>query len=254
MSGLFDTHCHVNVEEYFPDPQSAIADAELVDVTRMNLVGLEPETCRRAISLAEEHDGLYAIVGRHPNYAAGYGADEGKTIAEMLAHPRVVALGEIGLDFHWDHASRDQQERALFEQLDIAQTLEKPVVFHCREAYAELLDILERRTKLSYLFHCFSGTADDASRAQDLGCYFGFDGPITYKKADGLRALVATLPRDRIVIETDSPYLTPEPFRGKPNNPALLPLVNRALAGVLGISEDESADLTSRNAEAFFRL
>jgi len=251
---LIDTHCHLNDSKAFPDPDSTLAEAHKAGVARVIVVGVDAEDGSRAIELAERYEGVYAIVGWHPNYAANYTPAGLQRIEAMLRHPKVVALGEIGLDLHWQYATLEQQERALCDQLELATEAGKPVVFHCREAYPELLDILERRPRFPYLFHCFAGGSADAERARALDSYFGVDGPITYKKSTHLRGIVASLPRDRIVVETDSPYLTPEPLRGKRNEPANVAIVNAALAGVLGISAVECAVVTSANAERFFKL
>jgi TatD DNase family protein len=173
-------------------------------------------------------------------------------LERRLAHPRVLALGEIGLDYHWDYAPRDIQHRALRDQLDLAVRLDVPVVFHAREAYSDLLDVLEEYASHSFLLHCFAGTPEDALRAVELGCYFGFDGPLTYKKADALRDLVASLPHDQVVVETDSPYMTPVPHRGKPNRPAYVAYVADTLATVWGVSPEEARRITTQNAGRFF--
>ncbi len=251
---MFDTHCHLNLEESFPEPGPYFDRAGAAGVTLLALVGLDPVSGRRAVEMAAARGGVYAIVGRHPNYAADYVAPELDVFRELLSHPKSIAMGELGLDYHWDYASKEQQYRCLIEQLDLASELDMPVVFHCREAYSDLLDLLESRPPHTYLFHCFSGNAIDAGRAVALGAYFGFDGPLTYKKADALREMAAGLPRDRIVLETDSPYMAPVPYRGKPNEPSYLPLINQALAGALGISAAESESLTTENAKRFFRI
>lgn len=220
----------------------------------MMVVGVDAEDGRRAIELAESYEGVYAIVGWHPNYTSSYSEAGLGEIERMLSHPKVVALGEIGLDFHWQYATLEEQQTALFGQLDLAARTGKPVVFHCRDAYPALLDILEKKPVLPYLFHCFAGDPTDAGRAVELGCYFGVDGPITYKKSTQLRDVFQSLPLDRIVIETDSPYMSPEPFRGKPNRPANVALVNAGLAAALGITAEECAEMTTSNAVRFFRL
>jgi TatD DNase family protein len=251
---LIDTHCHINDGNAFPDPASTLSEARAAGVDRLIVVGVDVESSERALELADSHDGVYAIVGWHPNYTSAYSPQGLKRIEELLQHPKAVAIGEIGLDFHWQYATREEQDRALFDQLDLAASTGKPVVFHCRDAYPALLEILEKRTILPYLFHCFAGNVEEARRAQAMDCTFGVDGPITYKKSFESREIIKTLPRDRIVIETDSPYLTPEPFRGKPNKPSNVALVNTALAAVLEVSADECAALTTANAERFFKL
>ena len=251
---MIDTHCHLNDEKAFPDPALEVEAANGVGVDRMFVIGLDPDNWKSAVDLANRFKGVYAILGWHPNYTNDYQSESLVVLRGLLQTPKVIALGEIGLDWYRTYATRDQQMRALEEQLDLAAELDVPVVFHAREAYADLLDILERRPPHPYLFHCWAGNQSEARRAVQLGAYFGVDGPITYKKSTDLREVVASLPADRIVLETDSPYLTPEPMRGKPNRPAHIPLINLAVANLLGISEDECAEQTTRNAETFFRI
>lgn len=251
---LIDTHCHLHDLKAFPFPEEALARAIDAGVGRLIVVGVNPEDWERAVAFAESHTGVFALVGWHPNQTADYTEASLQVLEKLLGHPKVLALGEIGLDYHWDFAPREIQFRALHAQLDLAERLALPVVFHAREAYGDLLGVLEKRRRGSYLFHCFAGTAEEAGRGVLLGAYFGVDGPITYKKADELRRIVAAIPRDRLVVETDSPYLTPVPFRGKPNEPAYVKYVNAGLAAALGLSEDECAALTTENAGRFFRF
>lgn len=251
---LIDTHCHINQKDVFPKPGDTVREANEKGVNRLIVVGVDEASCRRAIELADEHHKVFAIVGLHPNYTAAYSKNDLLWIEELAKHPKAVAIGEIGLDYHWDYSPKDKQARALKEQLSLARRIGKPVVFHCRKAYSELLDVLEQVPPIPYLFHCFSGTREDATRAVKLDAYFGIDGPITYKNSQELRNLVNELPRERLVIETDSPYLTPHPHRGKPNSPAFLPLVNSGLAAALSLSSNECAELTTRNACRFFGI
>lgn len=258
---LIDTHCHLNLTEHFPDPAAEVEFARSTGVERLIVVGVDLPTSQIAIDLADRFQEVYAVAGIHPNYAANYTPDLIPPLRELLAHPKVVAIGEIGLDYHWDYATREQQYEVLKAQLDLAEEHQTPIVFHCREAYEDLLDILESRYnpqstshKPHLLLHCFAGDAQDAQRATALGCYFGVDGPLTYKNAQALRDLVQTLPRDRVVIETDAPYLTPVPHRGKPNRPGYVAHVNSMLASLWGISQEEAAEITTANATAFFRL
>lgn len=254
MISLIDTHCHLNLTDKFPDPSTAIKEAQQEGIDRMIIVGVDVATSRIAIEISERHEGVFAAVGVHPNYACDYQPGDISTIKTMLKHPRVVAIGEIGLDYHWDYATPEQQRIALFAQLDLADATSSPVVFHCRKAYPDLISILERRARGKWLFHCFSGDQEDAKRAIALDTYFGVDGPITYPKSNELREVVQSLPRDRIVVETDAPYLSPAPIRGKPNHPSYVRFVNAGLAATLGLELDESAALTTQNAERFFGL
>lgn len=249
---LIDTHCHLNDAEAFPDPRAAIEEAQAAGVERLIVVGIDLESSLRAVELAEAFDGVYATVGWHPNYAHEFDGRALLDIEALLSHPRVVALGEIGLDYHWDFATPEQQERCLLAQLELVTDL--PVVLHCRKAYPALLDVLERQQPRRWVFHCFSGDGVDASRSKRLGGWFGVDGPITYKKSEVLRALVRNLPTDHLLIETDSPYMTPHPHRSERNRPALLPLINRGLAEALEVTAEECAALTTRNAmDLFFK-
>lgn len=251
---LFDTHCHLNIAKHFPDAESEIERARKAGVTRLALVGIDIPSNERAIELAGAIENVFAIVGWHPNEAAIFNEEILEKIEDWARHPKAVAIGEIGLDYHWDDATPAQQKVCLAAQLNLAERLDMPVVFHCRKAYDDLLDILESRPIRPYLFHCFSGDSGHASRVRALNGFIGVDGPLTYKKSDDLRAFVEDWPRDRLVLETDSPYLTPEPFRGKPNSPAYVPFINAVLANEWGVDEEESARITTANACGFFRI
>ena len=251
---MIDTHCHLNDVKAFPDPRAEIDAAVAAGVDRMIVVGTHPPDWATALALAEAHPEVFAIVGWHPNYTADYDPATLADLERLLAHPRVLALGEIGLDYHWDYSPHEIQRRALLDQLDLAASLNVPVVFHAREAYADLLDVLESRPPHPYLFHCWAGNADEAARAVALDAYFGVDGPVSYKKADDLRAVLRKIPIDRLVVETDAPYMTPVPHRGKPNRPAYVALVNEALANARAITPDACAKATTANAERFFRM
>lgn len=251
---LIDTHCHLNLGDHFPDPAATLAEAAAVGVDRVIVVGIDRPSNERALELADRFPGVYAVVGYHPNSAAEYTSADLMVLEAMLRHPKAVALGEIGLDYHWDFATPVQQQVCLNEQLDLAAALDVPVVFHCRKAYPELLGTLEARPVRPYLLHCFSGTVEDGERALALGAVLGFDGPITYKNAKETREVARRCPPDRLVVETDCPYLPPEPHRGKPNRPAWVAIVNAALASVRGLTPEACASLTTANAERFFRL
>ena len=252
---MIDTHCHLNDAEHFPDPSAAIREAKAAGVDKLIIIGVDLEAGRRAIEIAEANEGVYAAVGFHPNYTADYKPQDLEELRRLLAHSKVVGFGEIGLDFYRDTAPREQQYRALNDQLELALEMDLPVVFHCRQAYEELLALLEARPKHSrYLFHCFAGTERDAARAQALGSYFGVDGPVTYKTAGELRDALRTIPLNRLVLETDSPYLPPVPYRGKQNCPAYLRFINDALASTMGVLPDECEKVTTATAERLFGI
>jgi TatD DNase family protein len=249
---LIDTHCHLNDTEKFEDVAGEIGFARENGVGRMILVGVKPEEWSFTLELVHKYEELFCILGWHPNYTKDYEKKQLGELERLAGSEKCLAIGEIGLDHHWDFSPPDTQLRALIDQLDLAEKLNLPVVFHAREAYSDLLDVLESRAGRPYLLHCFAGSIEDARRAVKLDCYFGVDGPITYKKADDLRGVIKTVPMDRLVVETDAPYLTPVPFRGKLNRPGYVYLVNKALGEVLGVSESECAALTTANAERFF--
>jgi TatD DNase family protein len=250
-----DTHCHLNLGNYFPDPVATVAEACEAGVTRLVVIGIDVESSQRAVDLAKQFEEIYAVVGLHPTEVAGFEPAWLDPIRALAQEPKVVAIGEIGLDFHWDKSSPEDQEKALIAQLDLAEELNLPVVYHCREAYDTLLGFLERRpVNVRQLMHCFVGNLEQAARAIALGAWFGVDGPITFKNAHELREMVQTLPPDRVVLETDAPFLTPHPFRGKPNAPAKIPLIGEAMAALWEIPVEEAAQRTTRSAQEFFGL
>ncbi len=251
---LIDTHCHLNDAKAFSDPQAEIDAARALGVERLVVVGTAPDDWNRAVTLAERFAEVWAIVGWHPNYTADYDRATLARLWELLDHPRVLALGEIGLDYHWNHAEREIQHAALRDGLDLAAETGKPVVFHAREAYSDLLDILEARSPHPYLMHCFAGNAEEGRRAAALGCRFGVDGPVTYPKAEGLREVLRTLPFESLVVETDAPYMSPVPNRGKPNRPAWVRYVAEGLASALGKPYEEVAAQTTATARDFFQF
>ena len=251
---LIDTHCHINDPNAFTDVRATLNEAAQAGVYRCFVIGMESVTFASALKLADEHDEVYAVLGYHPNRTANFNLSWIEELRPHLAHKKVLAVGEIGLDYHWDYASKDDQMAALTAQLDLAEQVDKPAVFHSREANHDLLAVLESRPTRPYLVHCFSGDKDDAARLNMLGAYIGVDGPITYPKSTELRDILATYPKDRVVIETDSPYMAPVPYRGKPNQPAYVAYVCEALARVWGVSKEEAARITTENALRFFRL
>jgi TatD DNase family protein len=251
---LIDTHCHLHDRDAFPDPAQEIAFARENGVEQIIVVGVNPEDWQAAIAFAETHPEVFAICGWHPNYTATYSRDSLGHLRECLAHPKVKALGEIGLDYHWAYSPKELQFQALRDQLDLALQLGCPVVFHSREATSDLLTELEARPSHPYLIHCFSGSHEDAQRLFALGGMMGIDGPLTYKKAEELREIVRAMPRERLVLETDSPYMAPVPHRGKPNRPGYVRLVAEELARIWEVDIASACSSTTANARRFFRL
>jgi len=250
---MIDTHCHLNDVEAFPEPSIPIQEALAAGVEQLIVVGIDHDWSVKAVELAEQFEPVFAVVGHHPNCAATFSEALVDEYRRLFAHPKTVAIGEIGFDFHWQYATLAQQQSAFESQLNLAVELGAPVVLHVREAYDQTLEFLSARTaNPPLLFHCFAGNAEHADRAVQLGAYFGVDGPITFKAAHELRTIVSGLPKDRIVIETDAPWLAPHPHRGKRNSPALLRLVLEGLASTLGITAKEAEKVTTENAFRFF--
>lgn len=253
---LIDTHCHLNFKEHFPNVASTLQSAKQNNVVACIVVGCDTETSQYAIELAEKHEEIYACIGWHPNYSANYTTHELQKINELSHHSKCVAIGEVGLDYHWKYATPEQQKNCTKDHIQLATERNLPVVFHCRDAYDHLLNFMEQLEVLpkGMILHCFSGSVEHAKQAVSMGCYFGIDGPITYRKAENLRQIVKILPKDRLLIETDSPYLTPHPYRGQQNSPAMIPLINSELAKTLEMSQQECAEITTRNAMRAFSI
>ncbi|MBL8059666.1 MAG: TatD family hydrolase [Chthonomonas sp.] len=249
---MIDTHCHLNDFEAFPDPAKAVIDATEAGVNRLVVIGIDEEWSRRAVALAEQFDSVWAVVGHHPNAASTFSQDSLDLYRLLWANPKVIAIGEIGLDFYRDRATPKEQHYALQAQLDLAGELGAPLVFHCRDAYDELLPVLEGRPRQPYLMHCWAGSMEQAQRANEIGCYFGVDGPVTYRKNDELREVLAWVPLDRLVIETDAPWLPPEPHRGQRNHPKFLPFIASKLAEIRGLEKDQMIRQLNENAGRFF--
>ena len=255
---LFDTHCHLDAHSFTEDIEAVVERAAAADVTRMVVPGLDLDNAAAVLALAERFPGVYAAVGVHPNSAAGWRDEWIDRLRESARHPKVVAIGEIGLDYYWDKTPSETQRTALAQQLELAAELSLPVIIHNREASVDVIDMLAASPlngrERPGVLHSFSGDWATAEAALAMGFYLGFTGPLTYKKADDLRAIVARVPLDRILIETDAPYLTPHPYRGKRNEPAYVRFVAERLAEVRDLSLSEVAELTTANALRLFGI
>lgn len=251
---LTDTHCHLNHERLAEDLPDVLAHAAEAGVERLLVVGFDRESSREAVRLAEMLPGVYAAVGVHPHDARHYDAETEAELRGMAENPRVVALGEIGLDYHYDFSPREAQFAAFRAQTELARETGLPIILHCREAYGDVLEVLaeENAAEIGGVMHCWAGTAAEAERALSLGLYLGIGGVLTFKNAGELRDIARTAPEDRLLVETDAPYLAPVPHRGKRNEPAYVALVAQALAQLRDIPLEALAKTTSRNAETLF--
>jgi TatD DNase family protein len=250
----FDSHCHLHICEEARPVREVIDEARAAGVTQMLTVGFDEASNPRAVELARE-DGVYASVGIHPNSATGWTEGSAASFEPFLNQPDVVAVGETGLDFYRDWAPKADQERAFIAHIGLAKTYDKALVIHTRDSLPATLDVLEREgPPARFVMHCWSGTPEDLERTSAMDGYASFAGNVSFKSAQALRDVVGLVPEDRLLVETDSPYLTPVPHRGKPNSPAKVVHVGEAIADCLGRSSDDVARLTMTNARRFFAL
>jgi TatD DNase family protein len=250
VAPLFDTHAHLHDPAFAEDREAVLARARAAGVVRLLTVGTDPDTAREAVALAAANPDVYAAVGIHPHDAGAADADALAAIATLARAPRVVAVGEIGLDYYRNLAPREAQTRALRAQLALARELGKPVLLHCREAHADLLALLaaDGPGAAGGIMHCFSGDLEVARRAGALGLSVSIAGPVTYPNARRLAEVVRALGLAGLVIETDCPYLPPQPWRGQRNEPAYLAVTAARIAELTGTPVDEVARRTTRAA------
>lgn len=253
---LFDSHCHLDDPRFDEDRDQLIQALPSQGLVHCVTVGSDLPSSKRCLALAEQYSFIYAAAGVHPHEVSQTPADYLEQLRWLLGHDKVVALGEIGLDYHYDFSPRDVQRRVLEEQLDLAYTLRIPVIMHVREAHGDMMDVLRGRANRlpGGVLHCFSGSAESAQEYVRLGFYISFAGPVTFKNAGKLLAAAQAVPLDRLLIETDSPYLAPIPLRGKRNNPACVKYVCERLAELRDIPAEEMAALTCRNARRLFGM
>jgi TatD DNase family protein len=248
---LIDSHCHLDDSKFDEDREEAIQRAADAGVGRLMAIGTGdgPPDLETAIRLADRYPFIYATVGVHPHDAAKATGETWARLRELAAHPKVLAIGEIGLDYHYDFSPRPVQAEAFATQIDIAREVGKPIVIHTREAWDDTVRMLRESWQGGGIMHCFTGDAAQARQALDLGFHLSFGGVLTFPKADGVREAALLAPGDRILVETDCPYLAPVPHRGKRNEPAFMVETVRRLAEVRGVTPEQIAGLTTRNFE-----
>jgi TatD DNase family protein len=268
---LTDTHCHLNLQQFDEDRAAVIERAEKAGLVRILIPSLSVNSSLSAIKLVESHSMLYTAIGVQPNESLTWDNASISALRELAVNPKVVAIGEIGLDYYWESAPHEHQQRVFQEQLDLAAELELPVVIHLREksdavngpCYDDALNILEgwvaglgpdkeALKKNPGVLHSFSGSLESAQQAIGLNFYIGITGPVTFKKAEYKQEMVAQLPLESLLIETDAPYLTPHPYRGKRNEPAFVVEIADKIAGLQSRSQEEVASITTDNADRLF--
>jgi len=255
---LFDSHAHVDGPEFDADRDEVLARARAAGVQRMIVIGAVGDTtsAERAVALAERDPDVWATVATHPHDVEKMTPAWWEVHERLAPHPRVVAIGETGLDYYYDHSPRELQQETFRRFLELARRVGKPVVCHIRDAHEDARAILRegRAAELGCIIHCFTGTPDDARAYAEMDCYVSFSGIVTYKTAQPLRDAVPLVPRERLLIETDCPYLAPIPKRGKRNEPAFITHTAAVVAACAGLNFDELAEQTTRNACRVFGL
>ena len=256
---LIDSHAHIDFPQFDADRDAMLERARAAGLTALLAIGSGPgpEKLDAAIPYAEQHDWIYASIGTHPHEAKDFTSAHLDQLSKLAAHPKVIAWGEIGLDYFYDHSPREIQAQVFRDQLARAYAAELPIIIHCRDAWPDTLAILDevwRPTGLGGILHCFTSTLEDAQRGLDMGFLISFAGNSTYPKAGSIRDVAKALPLDKILIETDSPFLAPQGFRGKRNEPAHVAEVAKALATVRNLSPEEVAAATAANFRRFFAL
>ncbi|KMY46171.1 hydrolase TatD [Bacillus sp. FJAT-27916] len=253
---LFDTHVHLNDDQFDEDLEEVIERARENGVERVVVVGFDEKTIKRAIELIDTYDFMYAAIGWHPVDAIDLTDSYLEWIEELTAHPKVVAIGEIGLDYHWDKSPKDVQQVVFRRQIQLAKKLNLPIIIHNREATEDVVTILEEEgaAEVGGIMHCFSGSPETAKRCLDMNFYISLGGPVTFKNAIKPKEVAKAVPLDRLLIETDCPYLAPHPYRGKRNEPSYVRLVAEQIADLKEVSFEEVAKATTENANRLFKI
>ncbi len=253
---LIDSHCHLENDSFEEDEAQVVANMLSADVTRCILAGSDMETSAQIVSLTKQYPFVYGVVGIHPHEAKTFVDADIDTLAKWLQEPNIVGVGEIGLDYFYDLSPREMQKEVLLKQLLFAKEKDVPVSFHVRDAHGDMIDLLRaHRSQLPKgTLHCFSGSVESARQYLDMGFYLSFAGPVTFNKAHNLQEAAVYCPLDRLLVETDSPYLAPVPKRGKRNEPANVRIVAQKIADLRGISLEALAEATTQNTCRLFGL
>ena len=250
----FDTHAHYDDSAFDEDREELLASMAEAGVSLIVNPGIDLETSKKAISFAEKHDFMYAAVGFHPEDISKFSEEAFEEIKELAKHPKCCAIGEIGLDYYWDDTHKAEQKEIFIKHIELALSLDKPVIIHDREAHGDCFEIISRYPQLKGVFHCYSGSAEMAKELLKRGWYLGFDGPVTYKNARKTVEVLEICPMDRMLIETDSPYMSPVPKRGKRNDSRNLCHIAEKIAEIKQISPEEAAIISLENGKKLFGI
>lgn len=253
---LFDSHAHIDDSRFDSDRLETIARARENGVTGIINIGADMASSERSVALAQAHEGIYAAVGIHPHDAkAAVNADYDRMAEWVEREAKVVAIGEIGLDYYYDLSPREVQQEVFIRHIDLARQLRKPIIIHDRDAHGDVMNIVKKEAKgIIGVFHCYSGSLEMAKEVLKLGFYVSFAGPVTFAKSAKLKEIAAAVPLERLLVETDSPYLTPHPHRGRRNEPAHVRLVAEEVARLRGLSLEAVAAATTQNVKQLFHI
>ncbi len=250
---FIDTHAHLTDERFDPDRPEVISRARASGVSKIIEIACEPGYWSKALELSSANNDIFCALGIHPQEAQLSDEALFSKLSELIKNPKVIAIGETGLDYHHENSTREKQREVFIKHIELAANSGKPLVVHCREAYPDLLDILNGKSYRGVV-HCFSGSLQDSEKLLEMGFYLGIDGPVTYPGAKELRRVVAAIPLDRILIETDCPYLPPQPHRGGRNEPSFVSLIAKEIAMIKGIDPVEISKILYNNSLDVFKL
>lgn len=248
---MIDTHSHIDMLQ---NPEAEINAALEAGVEKIIIPGVEPDTFDKITEFIDKYDNVYGCIGVHPSEVQKFTDDTAKKIALLAHHPKMVGIGEIGLDYYWDKTFVDVQKKVFKTQIEIAMSMDLPVIIHDREAHLDTFNILKEANYNKVLMHCFSGSVEFAKECVNLGWYLGIGGVVTFKNARKMKDVVKEIPIENLVLETDAPYLTPHPFRGEENAPKYLTLIAKEIANLKDLTLDFVQKQTTKNAETIFNF
>lgn len=251
---LFDTHTHLDDRKFDEDRDTLIPSLKNDGISLLVNIGADMKSSEESVKLAEKYDFIYASVGVHPCDTENLTDEDILTLEKLAQHEKVVAIGEIGLDYYWNEPEREIQKEWFKKQLMLAKKLNMPYIVHDRDAHADVLEIIKESGYTNGVMHCFSGSAEMAKEVIKMGMYVSLSGTVTFKNAKKAQEVASVVPLDKLLIETDSPYLTPEPFRGKRNNSALVKYTAEKIAEIRGLSFEEVARITMENGKRFYNI
>ncbi len=256
MKMFIDTHVHLNADQYEEDLQEVIDRALEAKVERMVVIGFDRKTIERTMQLIEQYDFVYGVIGWHPVDAIDCTQQDLEWIEELASHPKIVGIGETGLDYYWDKSPKDVQQELFRKQIQLAQKINLPIIIHNRDATGDVVQILreENAASVGGVMHCFSGSVETARECIGMNFMISLGGPVTFKNARLTKEVATEIALEHLMIETDAPYLAPHPHRGKRNEPAFVPLVAEEIARLKGLTIEEIAQATTANAKKFFGI